>query len=92
MSDEIKKNRKVISRDALPVRPPMILTIVAMLSLNAGNASPFLYGAVITLLVILWIGFFVSFSKEDRIDPFADPEPDKEKNIFQQKIDELKKS
>lgn len=62
---------KVINRKNLPVRSPLMFSIVMWLLLDRLSAAGWVYGVAGTLCAILWVIFFVVLFKEDQVDLFS---------------------
>lgn len=60
-----------IKRTNLPVNAPVLLTAVTFLLMDRLRAPGWVYGVAGTVLVILWISFFVSFFTEKEVDVLA---------------------
>lgn len=52
--------KKVLSWQQMPMRSPLILSMVTWLMLDRFDAVGWVYGVVGTMVVILWIAFFCS--------------------------------
>lgn len=65
------KGRKVIARKNLPAFPPINLTLVLIVLLKVFAAPGWVWGAVITVLVICWIGFIGCVIRDKEIDLFG---------------------
>ncbi len=67
--------RKVISYKSLPVRFPVVPTVVALLVLDRLKAPGWIVGAVGVVLAFMWIGAFALLWQQIQTDIF--PEDDK---------------
>ena len=63
---------KVIHRNNLPNKPPVILTVVAWLLMDRLATPPVVWGIVCTLLGIVWIGTTISILNQESVDIFED--------------------
>lgn len=64
--------QKVISRRNLPIRMPLVKTVVAYLLLDRLNAAGWVWGIVITLFSIYWLIFIIAIVTEQGVDMFSD--------------------
>jgi len=84
----MKDSKKVISRKNIPVTLPIFKTVIILLALDYWKAPEWLYGVVLALLVILWIGAISLLIKQTQVDIFDDSDPKKESEVskFQERI------
>lgn len=71
---KLNRKPKVLSWRNLPSRPPWILTAVVYLLLDRWQAAGWVWGAVGTVLFILWVASVWQMIIEDDIDIFKDAE------------------
>lgn len=81
------ERKRVFSYDALPARLPIPQTVITALALDHWHAPAWLWGAMGTLFLILWISVAVSMAHEDRINPFSKGE--KLKPLTKEEIERL---
>lgn len=62
---------KVISEKNLPIRYPLILTVVTWLVLDRFHAPSWLWGATGAVFLFLWIGAIVAKYKQTQVDVTA---------------------
>jgi len=89
------ESKKVISKKNLPIRSPILATVVYVLSMDYWNAPQWLWGAVGLLLVFIWIGWIISFFNQDEVDIMSkwigqsdNGNTDKKKSKFQERLEE----
>lgn len=61
-------NKKVISWDNLPVRYPVLPTVVVWLLMDRFHASGWIQGVVWTLVGIIWLVVIISAWTSDSVD------------------------
>lgn len=59
------KRFPVVKVEHLPVRSPLLLTLVTWLMLDRLSPSGWVVGVVATLVVLVWAGFFIRLWHED---------------------------
>ena len=64
------KKIKVFSRVSLPFRSPFYRSMTVYLILKHFDAPQWLYGTLSLYFAMLWIAFFASWFREDRVDFF----------------------
>jgi hypothetical protein len=77
----------VIKKSNLPTRLPVLLTAVVYLLLDRFHPADWVWGAVGAVFVLVWIGAFVAWFKEDEVDIFENPE-----NLQGKFLDRLQKT
>jgi len=63
---------KVIARKNTPTGLPIFTTVVIYLMLDKFHAAPWVWGAVGTLLIIIWIAAIIRICTEKSVDIFKD--------------------
>jgi hypothetical protein len=66
--------KKVISRQNLPEKPPIAVSILTLIALDHWNADGVLRGILYTVLGLYWVVFFYALSYEKPVDIFEDKE------------------
>jgi len=92
------ESKKVISKNNLPTRSPILSTVVYVLAMDYWNAPQWLFGAVALILLFIWIAWIISLFNQDEIDVMIkwNTRPDKgtklrKKSNFQKRLDEAMK-
>lgn len=62
------KKKKVIDRNELPARYPVVTTIVAFLALDYWKAPQWVWGAVGVLFLIIWIACIIAIYNQEEIE------------------------
>ena len=88
--------KNVISKKNLPTRSPILATVVYVLAMDYWNAPQWFWGAIVLIMVFIWIVWAVSFFTEKEIDimtkptrSFDDAINTKKKSIFQERLKEV---
>lgn len=82
---------KVIKRNNLPKKLPVIGTLVMFLALDYWNAPQWLLGAMVILCVLIWCTTIISIIKDEEVDLFdATPIKNELANAFVQVIKDFK--
>lgn len=82
---------KVIKRNNLPKKLPVIGTLVMFLALDYWNAPQWLLGAMGILYLLIWCVIIISIIKEEEVDLFdATPIKNELANVFVQVIKDFK--
>lgn len=68
------KKKKVISYSNLPSRIPVQFTVIVYLIFREQNIPDWLSGVVYTVLVFIWISYFLQINYEESIDILGDDE------------------
>lgn len=67
---QLKKT--VINRRNLPAKPPFTPTLVIALALDYWNIPQWACGAIVLLIVLVWIGAIIRICNDTEIDLFPD--------------------
>ena len=67
--------KKVIKRDNLPTRLPVLFTLVVWLLLDRFDPDGWVHGAVWAVVVLLWVGSVVALVREQDVDIFGGRKP-----------------
>lgn len=83
------KSKTVVSFDNLPAKLPLNTSLVWVTCLSYWEAPEWLIGVVGFLLVLGWIGYFISMSKQSQVDIFEDSQTETSitKPTFSSKLD-----
>lgn len=68
------KEKKVISRQNMPTRIPLVSALVVYLALEHFNSPEWLYGALGVLFLAAFISSFVRLWRESQVDLFGEKE------------------
>lgn len=69
----------VIKRDNLPVKPPARDTIIVLLLIKAYSLDNGRIGALVLLLIVLWIAYLIRKGKEYQVEMFEEVDSSEEK-------------
>lgn len=81
--------KKVIDRKNLPVKFPLMQSILIYVVLDYYNAPGWLWGILTTLYSLIWILAIISFTREIDVNIFSqNNEAVKGRSKFQQRLDD----
>jgi hypothetical protein len=61
----MNKTRYVIPVDHLPVKPPVVSTVVACMALDLYDAPGVAWGVLGTVIALAWIGWAISLARQE---------------------------
>lgn len=61
---------KVVKREFIPTRLPLSQTLISVLMMDYYNASGWVWGVVITLILLWWIFAVIRLAHEEDVNPF----------------------
>ena len=80
--------KKVISNKNLPVRSPIMATVVYATALSYWDAPEWLWGALGILMFIIWVGWIIGITLQENIEIFDNDKTVKSKSKFQERLEE----